>query len=166
MLVVAGATLYLMTTSSTFDYAKLRVDGATYTDTATVEAALAAVRGENLFRIDTEPLEAALESLPTVADAAIGVALPDTLAVTLRERQPLLVWAVGDRRFLVDRDGVAVRGARRHGGPKPHACRSSTTAGPRRRRFAPAASSTRSTSTPRPDSRRWCRMTSAAPRMA
>jgi POTRA domain, FtsQ-type len=106
VLLGAAATIYLITTTSTFEYARLRLDGATYTKAASVEAALASVRGENLFRIDTEPLEAALADLPTVADARIDVELPDTLGVTLQEREPLLVWAVEDRRYLVDPDGL------------------------------------------------------------
>ena len=66
-------------------------------------------------------------------DARVDVELPDTLAVTLEERAPILVWQVGDRRFLVDATGrcspqLAGRAARRR---RP-ACRSSTTAGRRR----------------------------------
>ena len=104
--VIAAAAIYGVANSSAFQYTHLRVDPApVYTDPAAVESALAGVRGENLFRIDTDPLEAALESLRTVDSARVSVQLPDTLAVALREREPILVWAVGDRRFLVDADG-------------------------------------------------------------
>ena len=47
-----------------------RASGSTaapvWTDPAAVEAAIAGARGQNLFRISTDPLEAALEKLPTV----------------------------------------------------------------------------------------------------
>jgi cell division septal protein FtsQ len=104
LLASAGA-IYGVGASSAFTYASLRVDGAIYTDTAAVESAIEAARGQNLFRLSTAPLRAAIDELPTVASAAIGVQLPGTLHVTLTERVPVLIWRVGARRYLVDADG-------------------------------------------------------------
>ena len=67
MLASAGA-IYGVGASPAFVYASLRVDGAVYTDPAVAEAAIAAARGQNLFRLSTEPLRTALERLPTVAE--------------------------------------------------------------------------------------------------
>ncbi len=106
MALASAAAIYGAASSSAFDYAKLRVLGARYTDVAAVEASLASVRGDNLFAIDTKPLEAQLGELPTVARARVSVELPDTLAVTLEEREPILVWKVGERRYLVDDAGA------------------------------------------------------------
>ncbi len=102
----SAATIYGVASSSAFEYAKLRVQGARYTDVTAVETALAAIRGDNLFRIDTKPLESQLGELATVARARVEVQLPDTLAVTLEERKPILVWKVGERRYLVDNTGA------------------------------------------------------------
>src|SRR5690349_24979647 len=104
MLVSAGA-IYGVASSSAFDYAHLQIDGAVYTSPAAVEAAMADARGENLFRVATTPLQARLEQLPTVEHARIDLRLPGTLAVSLDERQPVLIWQVGDHRWLVDADG-------------------------------------------------------------
>ena len=65
-----------------------------------------AARGENLFRLSTGPLLAALERLPTVDHARIDVRLPATLAVTIDEREPVLVWRAGDARYLAAADGT------------------------------------------------------------
>jgi hypothetical protein len=105
MLAAAGA-IYGVGASSAFDYARLQLDGATYTDPSMAESAVAGARGENLFRLSTEPLVTALEALPTVRSASVDVHLPGTLAVTLRERVPVLVWRVGARRYLADADGT------------------------------------------------------------
>ena len=59
----------------------------------------------NLFGLRTGALEAGLLELPTVRSADVGVGLPDSLLVRLEERTPVLVWRVGARRYLVDRDG-------------------------------------------------------------
>jgi hypothetical protein len=104
MLAAAGA-IYGVGASSAFEYARLRVDGAVYTDLAGAEEAMAGARGENLFLLSTDPLRAALEALPTVDQASVGVQLPGTLVVTLRERVPVLVWRVGARRYLTDSTG-------------------------------------------------------------
>ena len=104
MLASAGA-IYGVGASSAFEYARLQVDGALFTDVATAEESISDAQGENLFRLSTEPLETALETLPTVDRATVTVQLPSTLLVTLRERVPVLVWRVGLRRYLADNTG-------------------------------------------------------------
>lgn len=102
---VAAAGIYGVANSSAFDYAKLRLVGASFTLPADVEAALDRVRGENLFRLRTAPLEAALGELRTVSAATVAVQLPETLVVRLEERVPILIWRVGERRYLADDEG-------------------------------------------------------------
>jgi len=105
-MLVSAAALYGVGASSAFDYTRLEIDGVVFTDRAAVEAALAGARGENLFKVATAPLKAAIETLPTVAHASVDIRLPGTLAVTLDERDPVLVWQVGDRRWLTDAAGT------------------------------------------------------------
>jgi hypothetical protein len=104
ILASAGA-IYGVGASSAFEYTNLRVDGALFTDLAAAEEAIDDAVGENLFQLSTEPLEVALEELPTVDRAEVSVQLPGTLVVTLRERVPVLVWRVGARRYLADDTG-------------------------------------------------------------
>jgi hypothetical protein len=104
MLASAGA-IYGVGASSAFEFAHLQVDGALYTDVAVAEQAISDATGENLFRLSTEPLEMALETLPTVERATVTVQLPGTLVVTLRERVPVLIWRVGARFYLADATG-------------------------------------------------------------
>ena len=102
---LSGAAIYGMANSTAFDYAQLRLEGATYTAAGDVEAALEGVRGANLFQLQTGPLAADIGELQTVREAVIRVALPDTLVVQVREREPILVWRVGARDYLVDSEG-------------------------------------------------------------
>jgi len=104
MLASAGA-IYGVGASPAFEYAHLQVQGAVYTDPAAAEDAVAVARGVNLFRLSTGPLVAALEALPTVETASVGVQLPGTLVVQLREKTPVLVWRVGARRYLANDEG-------------------------------------------------------------
>lgn len=105
-MLASAAAIYGVGASSAFDYGHLQVDGLQFTDGAAVEAKLADVRGRNLFGLTTAPLEAALETLSTVEKAHVDVRLPGTLGVTLEERRPILIWQVGERRYLADSDGV------------------------------------------------------------
>jgi cell division septal protein FtsQ len=105
-MLLSALAIYGVGASSAFTYAHLQVDGASLTDTTRVEAAIAGARGHNLFGLRTGPLKAALDALPTVKQATVDVRLPGTLAVTLHERQPVLVWQVGARRYLADGDGA------------------------------------------------------------
>lgn len=104
LLASAGA-IYGVGASPAFAYAHLRVVGAVYTEPAAAEAAVDDARGVNLFQLATEPLVAALESLPTVESASVGVQLPGTLVVELREKTPVVIWRVGARRYLASAAG-------------------------------------------------------------
>lgn len=111
----AGATLALLASagaiygvgaSSAFDSAHLRIEGAVFTPLDAAEEAVAPALGENLFGLSTTPLASAVERLPTVDSAHVSVHLPDTLVVTIREKEPVLIWRVGARRYLADREGL------------------------------------------------------------
>jgi POTRA domain, FtsQ-type len=105
VMLATAAAIYGVANSSAFEYANLRIEGASLTETTAIESAIDAVRGENLFRLSTAPLEAALAAITTVADATVSVRLPDTLVVQVDEREPVLVWQTGARRHLVDSEG-------------------------------------------------------------
>ncbi|HSO29465.1 MAG TPA: FtsQ-type POTRA domain-containing protein [Candidatus Sulfomarinibacteraceae bacterium] len=105
MLASLGAG-YGLAETPTFTFARAEIPDLRWTSRGAVEVALAVPTGTNLIRLAVEPLEARLRALPGVADATVTVALPDTLAVEIVEREAILGWAVGDARFLVDREGV------------------------------------------------------------
>jgi cell division protein FtsQ len=105
-MLVSAATIYGVAASSAFGFGQLTIDGERFTAEEAVRDQLAVPSGANLFGLSTEALAARVRTLPTVAEATVSVGLPDTLAVSLVERVPLLVWIVGDRDYLVDRDGT------------------------------------------------------------
>ena len=104
-MLVSAAAIYGVSASSAFDLSDVSVTGTTFTDQADVKAAMSAVEGQNLFTLKAAPLEVALRDLPTVASARVTVQLPHTLAVAIREREAVMVWKVGARRYLAGADG-------------------------------------------------------------
>lgn len=106
VMLLSAAAGYGVANSTVFEYRQVELEGATFTDSNAVVAALEVARGQNLFRLVTAPLEAGIRTLPTVGRADVTVRLPDTLLVRITERQAILVWRIGARRYLVDGDGT------------------------------------------------------------
>jgi len=108
VLVLAGLAIYGVGASSAFAFrSPVDLEGATYTSQADVDGLLAIADGTNLVTLQTDDLARRLESLPAVRSADVRVVLPDTIRVTLVERQPILAWQTAAGRFLVDADGIA-----------------------------------------------------------
>jgi hypothetical protein len=105
MLFSAGA-IYGLAATSAFGFGRLQIEGTTITSDAAIRERLALTEGENLFEIETQPLEARLLEIPAIAVADISIGLPDTVAVRIEERRAILVWQIGERRLLVDEAGL------------------------------------------------------------
>jgi POTRA domain, FtsQ-type len=106
LMLLCAAGAYGVVGTGAFAFRHLKLDGEHYTSEDTVTAALALQQGANLVRLRTDTLVDALRTIPTVGDAQISIELPDTVRVHIDEREPILIWAVGDARFLVDRAGL------------------------------------------------------------
>jgi cell division protein FtsQ len=107
VVILSGLTLYGANASSAFGYRRLDLVGAGLTSEATVRTVLGVAGDAKPFRLSTAGMADRLKGLPAVADATVEIVLPDTLRVRLAERRAIVVWQVGDRRFLVDADRVA-----------------------------------------------------------
>ena len=105
-MLLSAAGIYGVASASAFGYGATEVEGAVFTPVDAVEAAIDTPQGQNLFSLVTAPLEDRIRELPTVRAADVSVRLPDTLLVRVEEREAILVWRVGARRYLVDGEGA------------------------------------------------------------
>jgi len=105
-MLASAAAIYGAASSPAFVLVHLELDGVRYSDESAVRTRLAVPARVNLFTLATDPLEARLRELPTVAEARVTVRLPDSLSVSLTEREPVMIWQVGERRLLAGGDGV------------------------------------------------------------
>jgi hypothetical protein len=106
-MLASGFLLSFVTGPSAFALTRTDLPTLTWTNSDAIRAALAVPDGSNVFRLDTAPLEAALEALPAIAAADVSVRLPDAaVVVTVQERQPVLAWQVGQTRYIADREGT------------------------------------------------------------
>ncbi|MGZ6273424.1 MAG: cell division protein FtsQ/DivIB [Candidatus Limnocylindrales bacterium] len=88
-----------------FDARTLEVHGATFTSETIIRSIVGVADSPNLFRIHTDRAAEQLVRLPAVESASVHVRLPSTIVVTIVEREPKIIWAIGDRRYAVDQDG-------------------------------------------------------------
>jgi hypothetical protein len=107
-LVLAGLAIYGVGASPVFSFrSPIDLQGARWTQPTDVAALLAISDGTNLVTLQTDDLAARLAGLPAVSSAEVRVVLPNTIRVSLVERQPILIWQTSTGRFLVDRTGLA-----------------------------------------------------------
>ena len=107
-LVLAALAIYGVSTAAAFGLDRLDIRGERYVDEASVKALVGVPPGTNLFRLSASAIEARIAGLAPVKEATVIVSLPDTVIVQIEEREPVLAWHVGDRRLLVDAEGVVV----------------------------------------------------------
>lgn len=67
--------------------------------------------GAPILALDPETLRAQLEALPWVARASVERRLPDTLFITVEEREPLALWQREGEIALIDRGGTVIANA-------------------------------------------------------
>lgn len=106
MLLVALGAGYGLVSGPAMGLARIDVQGNHWVSSDEVRRVLALAPGTNLVALSTDDLVARLRSLPAVADARVGVELPDRLRVEIVERQAILAWEVGGETFAVDPDGL------------------------------------------------------------
>ena len=66
------------------------------------------MQGQNIFLIDVTGFTSRVDALPLVASASIQKAWPDSLTVTVVERQPVLLWQTPRATYSVDSHGIVI----------------------------------------------------------
>ncbi|HEX7497759.1 MAG TPA: FtsQ-type POTRA domain-containing protein [Candidatus Limnocylindrales bacterium] len=84
----------------------LELRGTKFTSESIIRKIVGMDGTPNLFRLETDRIAAELVRLPAVKSARVQVRLPSTVIVDIVERQPKLVWVIGDSRFVVDEEGL------------------------------------------------------------
>jgi cell division septal protein FtsQ len=108
LLVGAAWVVYDSASSDRFQVRSVRVQGNVLLSRAEVESA-AAVTGANVFWVDRGQVAARLRALALIQRAEISASLPDTVEISIVERQPAAFWVSGDRSYLVDGEGVILK---------------------------------------------------------
>lgn len=99
--------LYSMVASASFRVARVQLQGAERVDGHAINNALG-ISGQSIFAIQPEKLHATLrEQFPELERVAVSVGFPAGVTVTVKEREPLIVWEQAGLTLWVDAAGVA-----------------------------------------------------------
>lgn len=95
--------LWFFTRAPWLQVKSIRIDG---NPTETTKAEIDKLTGQNILWLSvTRPETVIKENQPSLKEIQILRGIPDTLIVKLIERQPALIWQVGERWYTVDPDG-------------------------------------------------------------
>ena len=108
LLVGAGWVVYDCGSPDRFQVRSVRIQGNVLLGRAEVES-VAAVTGANVFWVDRAQVAERLRALPLVQRVEVGATLPDTVEISIVERQPAAFWVSGDHGYLVDTEGVILK---------------------------------------------------------
>ena len=99
--------LYYLWNSPEFRVQAAEVAGLQRLSQADVRAVLN-IEEESIFTLQAAELQEKLEeAFPEFASVEVDLSLPAKVAVTIEERQPILVWKQDGKQMLVDANGVA-----------------------------------------------------------
>ena len=108
LLVSVAALVYDCASSDRFEVRSVRIQGNVLLSSGEIES-VASVHGINIFWLNRAQVAARLNSLPLVQRVDVSATLPDTLDITVVERQPVGFWTSGDQSYLVDSEGVILK---------------------------------------------------------
>jgi cell division protein FtsQ len=105
VLVVAIGVLALLG-SSLFAVDEVTVTGNVYTDQVALDAVIDDLTGTPVLLVDTDEIEAQVESIPWVEDARVRTSFPDAASIEIRERTPVAaMMGVDGQVRVIDVDG-------------------------------------------------------------
>jgi cell division protein FtsQ len=107
MVALLSVLIYHLWTSPVYRVQAAEVGGLNRVTNDEVNAALN-IEDEPIFTLDANQMQERLSSaFPEFSAVSVQVALPATVAVTVTERIPVLIWHQGSKTELVDAEGVA-----------------------------------------------------------
>ena len=109
----AAAETRLLTASAAIGLSvqEVFVDGRAETPAPDVLRVLEVSRNQPILAFEPAVAKAELEKLPWVKSASVERRLPNTVYVSLIEREPLALWQRRGQLAVIDRDGVEIAGA-------------------------------------------------------
>ncbi|WP_394941061.1 FtsQ-type POTRA domain-containing protein [Psychromicrobium sp. YIM B11713] len=106
VLAVVGVIMLVALFSPALALKTITVDGVKLASDASVQTALAGLKGKPLTQIDQSEVQQLLAKLPQVQSVSIEARPPSTLLVHVVERVPVAVLKSGDKFILVDPKGT------------------------------------------------------------
>ncbi|MBT3190895.1 MAG: FtsQ-type POTRA domain-containing protein [Anaerolineae bacterium] len=109
LVILLGVALYLLFTSPYFMVASPKISGNQYLAVEEINGVLN-LSGKTIFTLIPKNLEHdLLLAHPGLADVEVTLSLPNAVSVTVRERQPAIIWQQDGKSAWIDSNGIAFR---------------------------------------------------------
>ena len=110
-LVVSGATWAWSSVRSSerFSISRVEIVESPRSRDPELRAALAELRGRNLFSTDLDAMRSRLASIDGIREATVEKIVPDGLRISVEERIPIAIWRAKHGDMFVDADGREFR---------------------------------------------------------
>jgi len=95
--------------SAGFEISRITARGLAKTEEDDVLSAVGPVVGSSILHFDADRARARVEELGWVRTAAVSRLLPNTVHVSVREREPAAVWQLSGNLHLIDDRGAVIR---------------------------------------------------------
>lgn len=95
--------------SAGFEIRRITLKGRSQTATDELENAIGPVLGQSILHLNLDAARARIEELGWVRAASVSRLLPDTVHISIREREPAAVWQMSGALHLIDMDGAVIR---------------------------------------------------------
>ncbi len=95
--------------ASGFDVRQITIMGADKTSEDELITAMGPIVGSSLLHFDAYAARARIEEIGWVRSAAVSRLLPNTVHISVREREPAAVWQLSGKLHLIDQDGAVIR---------------------------------------------------------
>lgn len=95
--------------ASGFEIRRITVKGLSQTSEDELLGAVGPVIGASILHLDLHAARARVEEIGWVRSAAVSRLLPNTVHVSVREREPAAVWQLSGALHLIDQNGAVIR---------------------------------------------------------
>lgn len=104
-----GRSVKSATASSGLAVNRITALGARETSRDEILRAVGPILGGSILHVDLHAARARVEELGWVRSAAVSRLLPDTIHVSVREREPAAIWQLSGNLHLIDASGAVIR---------------------------------------------------------
>ena len=101
-------SLLSSTQQSGFKVRDILIKGRNHASSQQILAQINLTRNDPIFKYSPEEVRSSLKKISWIRDAKVRRQLPDTLSVTVTEREPLAIWQNQKKHFLVDDEGIVI----------------------------------------------------------
>lgn len=92
-----------------FEIRRVTLKGRRQTASDELDGAIGPILGRSILHFDADAARARIEELGWVRAASVSRLLPNTIHVSIREREPAAVWQLSGKLHLIDINGAVIR---------------------------------------------------------